>query len=86
MKITKNLLFSTKRYKIGDKIQNGPNAEIKVGNCLALKDIPVGIDIHNVEINPGGGGKIARSAGTGLNIWYRWQYCIIKMTSGKLEK
>ena len=36
--------------KIGDKIQNGSNSEIKVGNCLPLKDIPVGINIHNVEI------------------------------------
>ena len=56
--------LAPKNIQVGVKIQNGPNSEIKVGNCLPLKDIPVGIDIHNVELNPGGGGKIARSAGT----------------------
>ena len=60
--------LAPKDIKIGDKIQNGSNSEIKIGNCLPLKDIPVGIDIHNVEINPGGGGKIARSAGTSVSI------------------
>ena len=58
--------LAPKDIKVGDIIQNGSNAEIKLGNCLPLKDIPVGIDIHNVEINPGGGGKIARSAGTSV--------------------
>ena len=52
--------------KIGDKISNGADSEIKIGNCLPLSEIPVGIDIHNVEINPGGGGKVARSAGTSV--------------------
>ena len=64
--------LAPKDIKIGDKIQNGSSAEIKIGNCLPLKDIPVGINIHNVEINPGGGGKIARSAGTSVDIRYRW--------------
>ena len=73
--------------KIGDKIQNGSNSEIKIGNCLPLKDIPVGIDIHNVEINPGGGGKIARSAGTSVSIsGIDGNYSIIKMTSGEVRK
>ncbi len=54
--------LAPQKIKVGDKIQNGPNSEIKVGNCLALQDIPVGIDIHNVELQPGAGGKIARAA------------------------
>ena len=50
--------------KVGDKIENGSNIEIKTGNCMPLKDIPVGINVHNVELIPGAGGKVARSAGT----------------------
>ena len=73
--------------KIGDKIKNGSNAEIKVGNCLPLQDIPVGIDIHNVELQPGAGGKIARSAGTSVTITgIDGNYSLIKMTSGEVRK
>ena len=73
--------------KVGEIIQNGPNSEIKAGNCLSLRDIPVGIDIHNVELNPGGGGKIARSAGTSVTIsGIDGNYSIIKMTSGEVRK
>ena len=73
--------------KVGDKIENGPKAEIKVGNCLPLQDIPVGIDIHNVEIQPGAGGKIARSAGTSVSIsGVDGNYSIIKMASGEVRK
>ena len=72
---------------IGDKISNGNDSEIKIGNCLPLSEIPVGIDIHNVEINPGGGGKIARSAGTSVSIsGTDGNYSIIKMTSGEVRK
>ena len=72
---------------IGDKISNGEDSEIKIGNCLPLSEIPVGIDIHNVEINPGGGGKIARSAGTSVSIsGTDGNYSIIKMASGEVRK
>ena len=72
---------------IGDKISNGEDSEIKIGNCLPLSEIPVGIDIHNVEINPGGGGKIARSAGTSVSIsGTDGNYSIVKMTSGEVRK
>tara|TARA_B100000965_G_scaffold60318_1_gene46267 strand:- start:2077 stop:2910 length:834 start_codon:yes stop_codon:yes gene_type:complete len=72
---------------VGEKIQNGSSSEIKIGNCLPLQDIPVGIDIHNVELNPGGGGKIARSAGTSVTITgIDGNYSIIKMTSGEVRK
>ena len=56
--------LAPQNIKVGEKIQNGPNSEIKNGNCLPLKDIPVGVNIHNVEINPGGGGKIDRATAT----------------------
>ena len=79
--------LAPQKIKVGDKIQNGPNSEIKVGNTLPLKDIPVGIDIHNVELHPGGGGKIARSAGTNVTIsGSDGNYSIIKMSSGEVRK
>ena len=66
-----------------NKIENGSNIEIKTGNCLPLQDIPVGIDIHNVELQPGAGGKIARSAGTSVTIsGTDGNYSLIKMASG----
>ena len=79
--------LAPQNIKVGDKIENGPKAEIKVGNCLPLQDIPVGIDIHNVEIQPGAGGKIARSAGTSVSIsGIDGNYSIVKMASGEVRK
>ena len=79
--------LAPQNIKPGDKVENGSNIEIKVGNCLPLKDIPVGIDIHNVELQPGAGGKIARSAGTSVSIsGIDGNYSLIKMTSGEVRK
>ena len=73
--------------KVGDKIQNGKNSEIKIGNCLPLQDIPVGINTHNVELQPGAGGKIARAAGSSVTIsGMDGNYSIIKMSSGEVRK
>tara|TARA_B100000579_G_scaffold195293_1_gene159648 strand:- start:6090 stop:6923 length:834 start_codon:yes stop_codon:yes gene_type:complete len=79
--------LAPQNIKVGEKIQNGPKSEIKIGNCLPLHDIPVGINIHNVEINPGAGGKIARAAGSSVTIsGIDGSYSIIKMTSGEVRK
>tara|TARA_Y100000590_G_scaffold298154_1_gene336097 strand:- start:134 stop:961 length:828 start_codon:yes stop_codon:yes gene_type:complete len=79
--------LAPQKLKVGDKIKNGSNAEIKIGNSLPLKDIPVGIDIHNVELQPGAGGKIARAAGAHVTIsGSDGNYSIIKMTSGEIRK
>ncbi len=79
--------LAPQKIKIGDKIQNGSNIEIKIGNCMPLHDIPVGTNIHNVELQPGGGGKIARSAGTSVTIsGTDGNYSLIKMTSGEIRK
>jgi len=79
--------LAPQRIKIGDKIQNGSNSEIKIGNCLPLEDIPVGMDIHNVELQPGAGGKVARSAGTSVTIsGVDGNYTLIKMISGEVRK
>ncbi len=79
--------LAPQKIKVGDVIENGSNIEIKIGNCMPLEDIPVGTDIHNVEIQPGGGGKIARSAGTSVTIsGIDGSYSLIKMTSGEVRK
>ena len=79
--------LAPQKIKVGDKIQNGSNSEIKEGNCLQLKDIPAGLNVHNVEIQPGAGGKIARSAGTSVIITGTdGNYTLIKMTSGEIRK
>ena len=79
--------LAPEKIKVGDKIKNGKNAEIKVGNSLQLQDIPAGLDIHNVELQPGGGGKIARAAGSSVTIsGIDGNYSIIKMTSGEVRR
>ena len=79
--------LAPQNIKVGEMIQNGSNIEIKNGNCMPLSEIPSGINIHNVEIQPGAGGKIARSAGTSVTIsGVDGNYSIIKMTSGEVRK
>ena len=79
--------LAPQKIKVGDTIENGSEKEIKVGNCMPLRDIPVGINIHNVELRPGAGGKIARSAGTSVIITgLDGNYSLIKMTSGEVRK
>ena len=73
--------------KIGDKIISGNKKEIKLGNCMPLHDIPVGTAIHNVEMIPGGGAKIARAAGSFVQITGSvGEYSIIKLASGEIRK
>ena len=79
--------LAPQKIKVGDIVENGSEKEIKIGNCMPLRDIPVGINIHNVELKPGGGGKIARSAGTSVTIsGLDGNYSLIKMTSGEVRK
>jgi large subunit ribosomal protein L2 len=79
--------LAPQKISVGDQIENGSKKEIKIGNCMPLHDIPVGINIHNVEIQPGGGGKIARSAGTCVTIsGVDGNYSLIKLASGEVRK
>ena len=72
--------------KVGDKVMSGPTADIKAGNALALKDIPVGTMVHNIEMQPGKGGQIARAAGMSAQIMARDEkYVTIKMPSGEMR-
>ncbi len=72
--------------KVGDVIMSGEKADIKVGNALALKDIPVGTMVHNIEMQPGKGGQIARAAGMSAQIMARDEkYVTLKMPSGEMR-
>ena len=83
----KNYILAPNKIKIGDKIISGKKKEIKIGNCMPLSDIPAGTDIHNIELNPNGGGKLIRSAGAAAQISGNdGIYCIIKLSSGEIRK
>ncbi len=70
----------------GMKIQNGPDAEVRVGNCLPLINIPVGSSIHNIELYPGKGGQMVRSAGTVAQLMAKeGKYATIKLPSGEMR-
>lgn len=64
----KAYILMPNRVKVGDLIQSGPGADIRPGNALPLRNIPVGTVIHNVELKPGAGGKMARSAGSSVQL------------------
>ena len=64
----KMYLLAPERIRVDDKIASGLNAPIQIGNVLPLKNLPVGIDIYNIELNPGDGGKLVRGSGTSAKI------------------
>ena len=83
----KAYIISPQGLKIGDTVEAGKNVEIKTGNSLELKDIPPGTSIHNVELIPGNGGKLARSAGSSVTLsGYDGDYAILKLSSGEIRK
>ena len=72
--------------KVGDTVVAGPDAEIKVGNALPLRNIPVGTIVHNVELKPGKGGQLARSAGSFAQIMGKvGDYAQLRLPSGELR-
>ena len=82
----KTYILAPVGLKVGDKLLSGANADIKVGNALALKDIPVGTMVHNIEMQPGKGGQIARAAGMSAQIMARDEkYVTLKMPSGEMR-
>jgi large subunit ribosomal protein L2 len=64
----KRYILMPNRVKVGDTIQSGPGSDIRPGNALPLRNIPVGTVVHNVELKPGAGGKMARSAGSSVQL------------------
>ncbi|MEC8303862.1 MAG: 50S ribosomal protein L2, partial [Planctomycetota bacterium] len=84
---TKAYVLSPDGLKAGDTVENGPDAPAKLGNCLPLKNIPLGMAIHNVELRPGGGGTFCRSAGTFATLMAREAgWAQLQMPSGEVRR
>lgn len=76
----KAYILAPKGLKVGDVVMNGSNAEIKVGNALKLKEMPVGTQIHNIELQRGKGGQLVRSAGTAARLVAKeGTYCHVEL-------
>jgi len=83
----KRYILAPKKINVGDRIVSGPDAEIRTGNAKVLRDIPVGTIIHNIELSPGKGGQLVRSAGTRAQILGREEkYVLVKLASGEVRK
>ena len=83
----KRYIIAPLNLKVGDKIESGVNADIKIGNALPLDNIPVGTMVHNVELNPGAGAKMGRSAGSSVQILGKeGKYVILRLKSGETRK
>ncbi|MGB5289666.1 MAG: 50S ribosomal protein L2 [Ignavibacteriaceae bacterium] len=82
----KRYIIAPNGLKVGDKITSGPGSEISVGNALPLKEMPLGSFVHNVELKPGKGGQLGRSAGNALQLMAReGEYAQLKMPSGEVR-
>lgn len=83
----KRYILAPKGLKVGMEISAGENADIKVGNALPLMSIPVGTMVHNIELRPGKGGELARSAGSSAQILGReGAYVMLRLSSGEQRK
>lgn len=83
----KRYILAPQGVKVGDTLDSGPGVEPKVGNALPIRKIPVGMDIHNIEMNPGQGGKLARSAGMSARLLAReGDWATLVMPSGEMRQ
>ena len=82
----KKYILAPVGLKVGDKVEAGPNADIKPGNALPLENIPTGTFVHNVELYPGRGGQLARSAGNAAQLMAKeGGYALLRLPSGELR-
>ena len=80
-------ILAPKGVKVGDEIRNGSDAPIKAGNAMPMRNIPVGALVHNIEIKPGKGGQLARSAGNSAQLVAReGEHATLRMRSGEMRK
>ncbi len=83
----KRYILAPLGLNVGDVVMSGNEAEIKVGNALPLENIPIGSVVHNIEMNPGKGGQLARSAGVEVQLMAReGRHATLKMPSGEMRK
>ncbi|WP_332649161.1 50S ribosomal protein L2 [Lysinibacillus sp. 54212] len=82
----KRYILAPKGLEVGQTIVSGPEADIKVGNALPLANIPMGTTVHNIELKPGKGGQLVRSAGTSAQVLGReGKYVIVRLQSGEVR-
>ncbi|MBO9131096.1 50S ribosomal protein L2 [Bacillus sp. 165] len=82
----KRYILAPKNLQVGMEVMSGPEADIKVGNALPLINIPVGTVIHNIELKPGRGGQLVRSAGTSAQVLGKeGKYVLVRLTSGEVR-
>lgn len=83
----KRYIVAPAGLKVGDRVETGPQADIKPGNCLPLTNIPLGTWVYNLEITPGRGGQLARAAGTYAQVMAKeGRYVLIRLPSGELRQ
>ena len=82
----KSYILAPVGLKVGDTVMNGENAEVRVGNALPMRSIPVGSNIHNIEMMPGRGGQLVRSAGNVAQLMAKeGKYATVKLPSGEMR-
>ena len=82
----KAYIIAPNKLAVGATVMNGPDAEIKVGNCLPMANIPVGTEIHNIEMYPGKGGQLVRSAGNSAQLMAKeGKYATLRLPSGEMR-
>ena len=82
----KAYILAPNGLKVGMKIMNGPNAEVRIGNCLPLDKIPIGTMIHNIELYPGKGGQLVRAAGNSAQLMAKeGKYATLRLPSGEMR-
>ena len=82
----KSYILAPEGLKVGQKVMNGADAEIAVGNCLPLENIPVGTQIHNIELMPGKGGQLVRAAGNSAQLMAKeGKYATLRLPSGEMR-
>lgn len=83
----KRYIIAPKDIKVGEMVESGEKVDIKIGNAMPIMNIPVGTVVHNIELSPGKGGQIARSAGTSAQILGREdKYVLMRLSSGEVRK
>jgi large subunit ribosomal protein L2 len=83
----KRYILAPLGLKVGDQVQSGPGAEIRPGNAMPLADMPVGTTVHNVELNPGQGGSMVRSAGAAAQLMAKeGRYALLRLPSGEIRR
>lgn len=82
----KSYILAPNGLTVGMKLMNGENAEVKLGNCIPIKNIPVGTEIHNIELYPGKGGQLVRAAGNSAQLMAKeGKYATVRLPSGEMR-